>query len=94
LSLDHSQTHTTVGRTPLDGGSARNRDLYLTTQTMYKRKKSMSPVGFEPTTPPSARPQTYALERAAIGIGPKSNNVGNATKTIIAPTTKIVVVCP
>jgi hypothetical protein len=36
ISLDHTQTHTTVGRTPLDGGSARRRHLYLTTQTLYK----------------------------------------------------------
>jgi hypothetical protein len=26
-------------------------------------------VGFEPTIPASARPQTYALDRAATGIG-------------------------
>jgi hypothetical protein len=26
FSLDHTQTHTTVGRTPLDEGSARRRD--------------------------------------------------------------------
>jgi hypothetical protein len=31
FSLDHTQTHTTVGRTPLDEGSARRRDLYMTT---------------------------------------------------------------
>jgi hypothetical protein len=36
ISLDHTQTHTTVGRTPLYEGSARHRDLYLTTQTLYK----------------------------------------------------------
>jgi hypothetical protein len=36
FSLDHTQTHTTVGRTPLDEGSVRRRDLYLTTQTLYK----------------------------------------------------------
>jgi hypothetical protein len=36
FSLDHTQTHTTVGRSPLDEGSARRRDLYLTTQTLYK----------------------------------------------------------
>jgi hypothetical protein len=29
----------------------------------------MPPVGFEPTIPTSARPQTYALDRAATGIG-------------------------
>jgi hypothetical protein len=61
--------HATVGRTPLDEGSARHRDLYLTTQTLYKRQIFMSPVGFEPTIPASARPQTYGLDRAATGIG-------------------------
>jgi hypothetical protein len=30
-SRSHSVTHTTLGRTPLDGWSARRRDLYLTT---------------------------------------------------------------
>jgi hypothetical protein len=65
----HTQTPTTVGRTPLDEGSARRRDLYLTTQTLYKRKKFVPPLGFEPTIPASARPQTYALDRANIGIG-------------------------
>jgi hypothetical protein len=34
FSLDHIQTHTTLGRTPLDEGSARRRDFYLTTQTL------------------------------------------------------------
>jgi hypothetical protein len=29
----------------------------------------MPPVGFEPTIPASARPQTYTLDRAATGIG-------------------------
>jgi hypothetical protein len=73
FSLDHTQTHTTVGRTPLDEGSARRRDLYLTTQTLYKTN-THAPVGFEPTIPASARPQTYALDRAATGIGAKSFN--------------------
>jgi hypothetical protein len=36
MPLDHTQAHTTVGRTPLDEGSARRRDLYLTKQTLYK----------------------------------------------------------
>jgi hypothetical protein len=30
---DTHQTHTPYGRTPLDEGSARRRDLYMTTQT-------------------------------------------------------------
>jgi hypothetical protein len=69
FSLDHTQTHTTVGRTPLDEGSAPRRELYLATQTLYKRQASMQPVGFETTIPASARPLTYALDRAATGIG-------------------------
>jgi hypothetical protein len=69
FSRDRTQTHTTVGRTPLDGGSARRRDFYLTTQTLYKRQTPMPPVRFEPTIPASARPQTYVLDRAATGIG-------------------------
>jgi hypothetical protein len=69
FSLDHTQTHPTVGRTPLDEGSARRRDLCLVTQTLYKRQTTMPLVGFEPAIPASARRQTYALDRAATGIG-------------------------
>jgi hypothetical protein len=36
VSFDHTQIHTTVGRIPLDEGSARRRDLYLTTQTLTR----------------------------------------------------------
>jgi hypothetical protein len=65
---NHTQTHTTFGRTPLDEGSARRRDLYLTTQTLQETNIH-APVGFEPTIPASGRPQTYALEYAATRIG-------------------------
>ena len=34
------------------------------TETQY-----MTPVGFEPTISAGERPQTYALDRAATGIG-------------------------
>jgi hypothetical protein len=44
-------SHTTLGRTPLDEGPARRRDLYLTTRNTHKRQTSISPVGFEPTIP-------------------------------------------
>jgi hypothetical protein len=40
----------------------------------------MPPLGFEPTIPASARPQTYALDRAATGIG-----FNNIHRTIILP---------
>jgi hypothetical protein len=39
---DHTHLrHTTVGRTPVDEGPARRRDLYLTTHNTHKRQKSM-----------------------------------------------------
>ena len=37
-----SDTHI-LGMTPLDEGSARRRDLYLTTHDIHKRKTSLSP---------------------------------------------------
>ena len=49
MFLDHTQRLGTVGRTPLDEGSARRRDLYLTTHDTHNRQISMPPVGFEPT---------------------------------------------
>jgi hypothetical protein len=47
--LDHTQRHTTVGRTPLDELSTRRRDLYLTTNNTHNRQTSIPPAGFEPT---------------------------------------------
>jgi hypothetical protein len=61
--------HTTVGRTPLDEGPARRRDLYLTSHNTHKRQTSMPPVGFEPTILVSERPKTHTLDRTANGIG-------------------------
>jgi len=46
--LDHTQRHTTVGRTPLDERRDRHRDLYLTTHNTHNRKTSMPQAGFEP----------------------------------------------
>jgi hypothetical protein len=68
ISFDHTERHTTVGRTPLDEGSARRTDLYLTTHNTHNKQTSMPPVGFEPTIPVSERPQTHALDRAATAI--------------------------
>ena len=69
--LDHTQRRITVGRTPLDEWSARRRDLYLTTHNSHNRQISMLPMGFEPTISASERPQTYALDSAATGTGPR-----------------------
>jgi hypothetical protein len=48
--------HTTLGRTPLDEGPVRRRDLYLTKHNTHKRQTSMPEAGFEPTIPVSERP--------------------------------------
>jgi len=68
VTLNDTHTHT-LGRTPLDEGSARRRDLYLTTHNTQKRETSMTPAGFEPAIPANKRSQTQALDRAATVIG-------------------------
>jgi hypothetical protein len=60
--------HTTVGRTPLDEGPARRRDLYLTTHNNHKTQTSMPPVWFEPTILVSEWPKTHALDRTRLYI--------------------------
>ena len=67
MFLDHTQSHTTVGSTPLDERSARRRDIYLTTQN--KKETSMPKAGLETAIPASEWPQTFGLDRPAIGIG-------------------------
>jgi hypothetical protein len=67
--MDNAQRRTTVGKTPLDEGSARRRDLYLTTHNTHKRQTFMYPVGFEPAIPSSEWTQTYALGHAATRTG-------------------------
>jgi hypothetical protein len=58
-----------LGKNPLDERSARRRDLYLTTRSTHKRQTSLTTEGLEPTILAKVRPQTYALDRAASGIG-------------------------
>jgi hypothetical protein len=74
--------HTTIGRAPLDEGSARCRHLYLTTHNSYKRQTSVPSAGFEPAIPASDRPQTRALDRAATGVCIYS--VINSVKLVLA----------
>ena len=61
--------HTTLGRAPLDGWSARRRDLYLTTHNTHNKQTSMPPAGFKPLIPTSDLPQTHPLHLAATGLG-------------------------
>jgi hypothetical protein len=67
--FDITLRHITFGRTSLDEGSARRRDLYLTTRNTHNRQTSMLPAGFEPAIPASERPQTHTIDRATTGIG-------------------------
>jgi hypothetical protein len=85
IFLDHTQTHTTLGRIPLDEWSARRRDLYQTTHNKRKRQISMPPVVFEPVIPASDRPQTHALDRAAteIGVRNKTPSSNRHTKLVL-----------
>jgi hypothetical protein len=46
---------TTLGRTPLDEGSARRRDLYLTTHNTHNRQTSMPPGGIRTRNPSKRR---------------------------------------
>jgi len=50
-------THT-FSRTPLDEGSARRRELYLTNNNTHKSQTAMPPTGFKPVIPENERPQT------------------------------------
>jgi hypothetical protein len=61
--------HTTLGKTPLEEGSARRRDLCLTVNNIHRGQVSMSPAGVEPIIPASQRPQTYVLDLAFSGAG-------------------------
>ena len=74
--LDRTQRRATVGKITLDEWSARRRDLYLTTHNTHNRQTSRLPVGFEPTIPIGERPQTYALDRTATGIGNCAVQIG------------------
>jgi len=51
--------HTTVGRTPLDEGSARRKYLYMTNTTLTTDIKASR--GIRASNPSKQRPQTHAL---------------------------------
>jgi hypothetical protein len=60
------------------------RDLYLTTQTPYKRQTSMPSVGFEPKILASAWPQTYPLDRAPLESALDKVTVLKVEKSVIS----------
>jgi hypothetical protein len=69
ITLSDTHTHTHICRNPLEEGSARRRDLYLTTPNTQKEQTFVPPAGLEPAIVASERSQTCALEPAANEIG-------------------------
>jgi hypothetical protein len=63
-----SDTHI-LGATPLDEGSARCRELYVTTHNTHVIQTDTPQAGSQLAVPASQRRQTYAFGRAANGIG-------------------------
>ena len=62
----HTHTNTTLSRPPPDDGSARRRDLYMTTNS-HKTEIHAS-AKFEPAIPASEHSQTHALDHATTKI--------------------------
>jgi hypothetical protein len=69
IGASRLHSHTILDKAPLDEGSARHRDLYLTTHNTHKRQISITPAGFVPAVPTSERPHTHPLDHEATGIG-------------------------
>jgi len=78
--MKHTQARA-LGRTTLGEGSARRRDLSVTTHNTHTRQISTPLAGFEPAIPASERPQTYALESVATVF---QLNIHNFTSTHVA----------
>ena len=77
--LDYIQRRTVVGRTPLNVWPARHTDYPQHSQ----QKNIHVSVEFEPTISAGARPQTYALDRAATGTGTEMLKLQNHAATVI-----------
>jgi hypothetical protein len=58
----------TLGKTPLDEGSAHRRGIYLHNTQRRQETNNHASAGFESAVPASERPQTHALDRSATGI--------------------------
>ena len=78
--LDHTQRHTTNGRTPLDEWSAHRRDLYWTIHNTDNRLTSVPPAGFEPTISAGEGPQTYSIDCTATGTNVHGKKKGKAVQ--------------
>jgi len=58
----------TLGRSPLDEGSAHRGDLYTHNTQPSQETHINSPARLEPETPVNERPQAYATDHSATGI--------------------------
>ena len=65
MFLDHTQWHTTVSRSPLDGWSARRRDLYLTDNIHNK---------YRCTRRDSKQQSQHALARATLNLNSRTHD--------------------
>jgi hypothetical protein len=63
-----SHSRHTLGRTPWTNDQP-NVETTTWKDTTLKQSEIHAPVGFEPAVPTSERPQTYALDHGAAGIG-------------------------
>ena len=80
-------THITLGRTPLDEGSARRRLLYLKAHNFHNRQISVTPTRFEPAITAIGRPQNHILHLAATRIGELNNLSCKSSSSVICQTT-------
>ena len=68
MAQPYSRKQTKIGRAPLDYWSARRKDFCQTTHNTYNRQIYMPQAGIHPIIPPSQRPQSHFLDRAATVI--------------------------
>jgi hypothetical protein len=79
--LDHTHTYKhTVGLLWTSDQPVVEASTYTEQQhNIYTQQTSMPSTGFEPAIPATKRPQTYALVRAATGIGYIGYHIGLTT---------------
>ena len=72
LLITLSDTHThTLGRTPWTRDWSFADAATCTRNNTHTKKTSLPPAGFETVIPAGKRPETHAIDRAAIRIGRK-----------------------
>jgi len=68
-TITHTHTHThTLGKIPLDEGSARRRYLYVVTRNTHKKQTAMPEAVFKPANPARERTRRETLIRVDTGM--------------------------